>query len=131
MGLKLQSVTDPRDKLDKVRRKPLENFIRTYHPEIYEHNMPAEVMRHLLRLKKVYDISAPVHSLGENSQEEVPEVNATDLMMAEWEAKKKIKPSMADLRKAVKAKGIVAPRTAKKADLERMLNGEDTPQRRQ
>lgn len=129
MGLKLQSITDPRDTLDKVRRKPLENYIRAYHPEMYEHNMPANLMRMLLRMRGVTQIrDAPTHSLGKK-QEDFPEVNADALMKAEWEASKKLKPknSMAELRKAVKSKGITAPRTATKADLENMLNGQNAP----
>ena len=126
MGLKLQAVTDPRDKLDRVRRKPLENYIRAHHPELYEHNMPADVMRHILRVKKIYDIdNVPVHSLGHKEPEDAPAVDATALLVAEYEARKKLNPSMAELRKAVKARGITAPRTSTRADLEKMLNGKD------
>lgn len=123
MGLQLKTVTDPRDKLERVRRKSLENFIRAYHPDLYEHNMPATIMRALLRAKRIYDINAPVHSFSPPPQQDVPAVNAEDLAMAEWKARKKAKMSMPELRKAVKAKGLVAPRTARYGDLVNMLNG--------
>ncbi len=141
MGLQLKEIFDPRDPLRRIRRKPLENFMKNEHPDLYKHNMPADVMRMLLRERGIHDIPAlPKQRMGQTnvriaSETVVPqtpkepetkqEVDHLALLKAEFESVDYSKYEYRYLQKLCKTRGIKMARTDRKPDLVRKLNGEN------
>lgn len=83
--------------------------------------------QHSLRIPHYGEWLVVAFSDGARPVEKKPviqEVKAEDELERQWSQQAKPKNDMAELRKAVKAAGLTAPRTATKADLKAMLDGE-------
>lgn len=133
--MQLNKIDDPRDRLEKARRKELERFAETHNVAEIKPGMPAMLMRKILRRRGLTDIRIPHRPLGGQSransvvpdsvaQEDVASMDAADLLAAEWEQPSVSEMSITELRKACKAKGIPLARTDKKTDLIGKLNGD-------
>lgn len=143
MGLQLKEIYDPRDPLRKIRRKPLENYMRRSFPQLYKHNMPADLMRMLLREQGVYDIpELPKQTLAQTNvridstprvQNTTPppppapaeEIDHMALLKREFESVDYSKMDYRYLQKLCKVRGIKMVRTDKFNDLVDKLNGKD------
>lgn len=145
MGLSLNKIFDPRDSLEKARRKELEKFARAHRVDDIKPGMPAPLMRDILRQKGLTSIDLPpTRYLGGPSDmkvqgmqrhverppnAKVEELTALDLLKKEWEKTDYSSMDIRQLRKACKEQGIKLKRTDKMTDMVRKLNGEKSPER--
>lgn len=131
----LLKVEDPRDSLDKARRSELLAFARANGVKEIAHDMPAVLMRRILRSKRLTNIRIPRRTLGQPELRQdamvataepsnVVSLDAGDELMRQYQAGAMQAPSpsfatmtRAELAKACKAKGIGMSRTDKKEDL--------------
>lgn len=143
MSLSLSKVFDPRDKLEKARRKELERFAKKNGITEIRCGMPAPVMRKILRQKGFTNIQLPnTRFLGGPSDmatqnravldtppnAKIEETSALDLLEKEWEQSAPVfnaDMDIRDLRKACKERGVKLARTDKREDMVRKLNGQD------
>lgn len=139
MGLHLNNVFDPRDSLEKARRKELEKFAKSHGVADVKPGMPAPLMRKILRRMGLTNISLPptrylggppdMHTKGQSvvnqrpPDADVKEMDAVSLLEAEWNKPDYTAMGITELRKACKANGIKLKRTDKMTDMVRKLNG--------
>ena len=148
MGLMLQKIQDPRDPLQKARRSELVAFAKRKGIEDIDENMPAELMRKILRGKGINQLDhAPTQVLGstqdrrgrevpEPTQENTREVSAEADLERQWrEHQERVKQEQAErmaargprdmtiqeLRKQVKAHGLKNDRNESRADIIKRL----------
>lgn len=128
----LNKIEDPRDNLEKARRPELFAFAQANRvPEIVTEDMPAVVMRTILRNKGLSRISIPRRPLGLPVQaqmepgQKVQEVDAAADLARQWQAESKPVSEMGitDLRKACKERGIKMERRDNMQTLRAKLNG--------
>lgn len=141
MSLLLQKIYDPRDNLQRIRRRPLAEYVRVNHPELYKHNMPADIMRALLRQNNIHDISTlPKQQMGQSQvriraeaapssqnlkpQEKPKQTDPMTLLKEEFERVDYSSVSWPNLKKLAKARGIKIDRKDKRPDVERKLRGD-------
>lgn len=132
--MQLNKVFDPRDRLDKARRKELEMFAHENGVSEITEGMPALVMRRILRQRNITNITIPNRSLGSSDKPNGPsleaatsEINADDLLMAEWEEEKPVdEMNIQELRKKCKEMGMKQAPTDNTESLRARLNGQDT-----
>lgn len=94
MSLRLQSIDDPRDHLDRTHRKELERYAKENKIPGIKPGMPAVLMRRVLRRAGINDIGIR-RTLGQiSSQPGVPVLNesssvsnADDILEREWNGK--------------------------------------------
>lgn len=153
MSLQLHSITDPRDRLSKARRMELYKFAQSKGvKEVDRKDMPARLMRRILREKGFTDIPIPPRVLGQpepraraelmNSngqplnQPKGIEVDADADMLRQYQAEQARAAAekqtldvgsmtRAQLAKACKERGIKFGRTAKKEELAEKLRGQN------
>jgi hypothetical protein len=132
----LHRVDDPRDALDKARRSELLQFARANGVKEIAHDMPAIIMRRILRSKRLTNIRIPRRVLGQpemraalvtEQPSNVPALDASDELMRQYREGAMAAPAKpevsfdamtrAKLAKTCKAKGIAMARTDKKEDL--------------
>lgn len=139
MGLHLDKVFDPRDSLEKARRKELENFAKAHNVADVRPGMPAPLMRDILRQKGLTEIKLPPtrylggpndmqaqgRAIAENRPPDakVNEIDSLALLKAEYESTDYSTMKIGALRTACKARGFKLKNTDKKTDMVRMLNG--------
>jgi hypothetical protein len=90
----LNKIEDPRDNLEKAHRLELVRFAHAQGVSDVNENMPAMLIRRVLRMKGLTRITIPPRSLGQQSQpgsvpttdQKVPEVNAEDDLMRQFKA---------------------------------------------
>lgn len=136
----LLKIEDPRDSLDKARRSELLAFARANGVTEIAHDMPAIVMRRILRSKRLTNIRIPRRTLGQpelrpdalvsTEPNNVVSLDAGDELMRQYQAGAMAVPAApsldtmtrAELAKACKAKGIAMARTDKKETLMEKLS---------
>lgn len=150
--MQLNKIQDPRDALSKARKIQISRYAAANGIADIKPEMPAELMRQILRGKGITNIGAQVQPLGgaqvetgNAEQSAGVEVNATADLAKQWAAqqgpvaeevaaevetpekpqKPKVYNEMNDLRAQCKARGIKCARTDKVADLRKKLDGED------
>lgn len=138
MSLQLNKIFDPRDSLEKARRKELEKFAKANGVEEVKPGMPAPLMRKYLRQRGLTNIGLPrTRYLGGPSDmasqkqivedrpvnAKVEEISAIDLLEQEWNKPDYTGMGINELRAACKEKGIKLKRTDKMVDMVRLLNG--------
>lgn len=138
MGAVLTRIDDPRDTLERASRDELFFFAQSRGVSEIEQNMPAILMRKILRQKGLYAINIPNRPLGANPgvlapdpQEQIPQMNADEALEEQWrqsktEAKDVSKMGMGELRSECKRRGIKMARTDNLASLRAKLSGETT-----
>lgn len=141
MGLVLKSWDDPRDNLEKANRDQLFDFAHENGVREITEDMPAILMRKLLRAKGIVNIKIPNVMLGAPpgatiTNDAAPEkdgvqVNAEDDLERQWKEQASApvetdpdKMTMQELRKACKARGIHMDRTDNLAKLREKLRGD-------
>lgn len=141
---------DPRDNLNKARRKELELFAKANGVDVPD-GMPAILMRKILREKGLTRIEPqaprlgmtggpPSSALEPENGEKVEEVSADDDLMRQWkqyEANDATPPAngtspfdsmkIYELRRACTERDIPWKRTHKAVELKAMLNGHQNP----
>ncbi len=126
MGAVLTKIDDPRDLLEKATRDEIFDFAVAQGVAEITEDMPAIIMRNILREKKKTNIKIPDRPLGANpgvelikaresmqETETVPEVNADDDLMRQYQTSK-VEPqsmTMGQLRAECKRRGIKMART--------------------
>lgn len=130
MGLVLNNVYDPRDALQKVRRKPLENYMREHFPAMFRPGMPADLMRMILRQNGVSRIDAVTKTIDATVPDKPAEaaIDALALLKQDWMPFNE-DMKIGDLRKACKERGIRIDRRYRKTDMVRLLNGQNPIER--
>lgn len=136
MGLQLNKVFDPRDNLEKARRKELENFARANGVEEVKPGMPAPLMRKILRQRNLLDIKIPqTRFLGGppdmqvKAQPVIPSaepartLDAVELLESEWKDYDSM--SINELRAECKGRGIKLGRRDNMESMRRKLRGQD------
>lgn len=114
----LKSVDDPRDRLDKASRVELIKFAQQNSVAEIDPEMPAILMRELLRSKGLTNINIAPRLLGQprgravvaGEQANVPVMNSTADLARQWQEQQKQKPKRVhefnDLRAECKRLGI-------------------------
>lgn len=130
--MQLNKVFDPRDALEKARRKELEKFAAVHGVSEIKEGMPAVLMRAILRQRNLTNINIPPRTLGIPDRgrapaqqiEEAParEVSAVDDLKRQWEEKREL-TTIQELRAECKKRGIKLARTDNIASLKAKLNG--------
>lgn len=119
MGLLLSKVFDPRDSLQRTRRKDLERLCKAHKVEGFREGMPADLMRRALRRAGVNHVHIPEQK--HVPEPEAVEVDALDALAAEWDGKPVLPDpkdmTMPQLRKFCKQRGVKAVPTDRKRDL--------------
>lgn len=149
MAMQLLRQTDPRDTLQRARKSELLAFAKHHHIGDVNEDMPAEIIRQVLRQKNFTKIGVPNRILGtpELAQREarvtpsrpsddqnanVPQVSAVDDLMRQYKASKSLDDmTITDLRKLCKERGIAMQRRDNMKTLKAKLSGKDAPQRHQ
>jgi hypothetical protein len=144
----LLRVDDPRDNLEKAKRPELLAFARQHGVTEIKHDMPAIIMRRILRAKRLTDIKIPRRILGQPESrgqaivtaapENVVSFDAADDLMRQYQAGAMAAPApsapsakpyeqmtRAELAKTCKARNIPMARTDKKEMLMEKLRGKD------
>ena len=131
----LSRIDDPRDTLERASRDELFFFAQERGVTEIEQNMPAILMRKILRQKGLNSINIPNRPLGANPgvviadpQEKVPEMDADAALEEQWrqskEAPKDVsKMGMQELRSECKRRGIKMARTDNLKTLREKLVG--------
>lgn len=134
----LKSVDDPRDRLDRAHRIELIRFAQQNGVTEVDPEMPAILMRQILRRRGLTNIDIPPRLLGQtqrggavvaNTQERTVATDAAADLAKQWENQKKAKvetkapETINELRAAVKAKGIRLSRRDTMETLKAKLNG--------
>lgn len=138
MGLQLSKTYDPRDQLEKARRKELERFAEANEVKDIVPGMPAALMRNILRARGLTRIDIPQRVLGQNQVGSAPPpvvaesdgqtLSADDDLMRQWQTTEKPKSGsteMRELRSECKKRGIKMKRTDKLVDLRAKIHGEN------
>lgn len=142
MSITLNKIFDPRDNLEKARRKELENFAKANGISDVRPGMPAPLMRKILRQMGLTGIPVPRHRfLGgppdmavqnrpdqnriEPQNAKGEEIDATALLEREWSKPDFNSMSIIELRRECKSRGIKLARTDKMTDMVRKLNGQN------
>lgn len=119
MTMLLNKITDPRDNLEKARLKELIVFAHKQGVTGIQPTMPAQLVRRILRVKGLVDITIPDRPLGgikigdgpvQSTPDNTVEVMAEDDLMKQW---------LRDQGNHVKA----APATPEVADLAEEIEG--------
>ena len=136
MSAQLLRIDDPRDKLEKATRDELYDFARAQGVTDITEDMPAILMRRILRSKGKTNIDIPNRPLGSNpgvvappdkAQDvvAVPEITAEEDLMRQYQAAK-VAPAemtMGQMRAECKRRGIKMARTDNMDTLRAKLNG--------
>lgn len=141
MSITLNRIFDPRDNLEKARRKELENFAKAQGVKEIRCGMPAPLMRKILRQRGLTNITIPKHRYlggppdmavqGRPQVDERPvnakaeEIDEISLLEREWERPDFNAMSIIELRRECRKRGIKLKRTDKMPDMVRKLNGEN------
>lgn len=148
--MEILRIEDPRDNLEKARRKELEMFARQKGVTEIDPRMPATIMRKILRQKGLTDIQIPKRVLGQNPGAAVDpviaggqpahEVDAVSDLVRQWkeeatrpahtpEPQSIERMSIAQLRMACREAGVKLARTDSGETIRKKLraarNGED------
>lgn len=137
----LLKIDDPRDSLQKARRWELLEFARANGVTEIKHDMPADIIRRILRSHRLTNIRIPRRVLGQNDRRPDAMAAASDAgggvtldagddLMRQYQAGAMAVPAApsldtmtrAELAKACKAKGIAMARTDKKETLMEKLS---------
>lgn len=159
-SLELKRIDDPRDSLDKARRKELERFAATHGVKEVVPGMPAILMRRILRSHGLSNIQIPKRTLGAPEPGSAPPghdprvtndgvsiadvaaqggeaVDAGDDLMRQWVGQEKQKPThlpghaINELRAQCRERGIALARTDTMASLKEKLDAKDAAERGQ
>lgn len=135
----LNRIIDPRDSLEKARQSELVAFARQNNVTEVRHDMPAILIRKILRAKRLTNIMVPPRPLGVPSGAAISDngsaagIDASDDLAAQYAAQKPAptrptsdKMSITEARRACKDRGIPFARTDKLTELMAKLNGENT-----
>lgn len=140
-------VEDPRDRLEKATRLELWRFAQENGVNEITPEMPAMLMRPILRRRGLTNISVPRRELGSprgsavsnNSTVAASQADATADLARQWQQEKIRKEdekateemSFMDLRKALKAKGVKFSRRDNMQTLREKWRGENAAERGQ
>lgn len=144
--MQLNRIDDPRDNLQKARRRELVEYAQTKGQKDITEQMDAEDIRKLLRQRGLSRIpirpkplgaagrhaTAPILGSQPNPAPAQPQINPADLQaFREWQAQREQAPAavpvekmgITELRKECKARGIAMVRTDNMQSLRAKLNG--------
>lgn len=137
MGAILREIIDPRDNLERAKRDELVDFAKAQgipHSEINE-QMPAILIRRVLRSKGLIDIKIPSRPLGGPeggepivSEQNIEQVNAEDDLVRQYQQQSMqdvSTMSFHDMRRACRDRGIQYTRRDNMDTLRAKLNGQD------
>jgi len=139
--MQLLSITDPRDNLEKANRDELARFAREKGISEIKDEMPAILMRKILRGRGLVNIAVPNRPLGfyeggKNyggeaiTDTQISSVNSDDVLEQGWQHEQKpevVSPNdmgIRELRKECKRRNIRMARTDNIQSLRAKLNGE-------